>query len=139
MKPSTHLSYYIFNALYSFFIDNGHRPHIYVNVKGISNPVIAEYAKDGLVCLNIGPQQCRLMVEDWGLDFDGAFGGRKQGCLIAWEHIELVGGDKHCTIGPMWFSASEFPTFGEEQPTDVPATVTEKPRPTFGVIQGGKQ
>lgn len=143
---STNLSVYMFNMLYSYFSDNEQTPHIWVREEGIDNPVIAAFARNGMVCLNVGPRSCSLLVRDWGLEFSGAFNRRKQGALLKWEDILLVGGRPgECPMPPLVFSGQDYPDFLNYQHPTAPANpepgfIPKAPtRPKFGVIQGGKE
>lgn len=139
---STNLSVYLFNSLYSFFQDNGQTPHIWVRTEGLDNPVIRAYDREGMVVLNIGPRACAIKVEDWGLDFSGAFNGKKQGALIKWEDVILIGGrPRECPMPPVYFGGAEHPDFKMFTGETAPEVKPEEPipqRPKFGVIQGGK-
>jgi stringent starvation protein B len=128
----------MFLALREFMENNGMKPHMAVGVKGITNPVIASYARNGVVYLNVSFRACKLHVSDNGIDFEARFGGQLQSDFLPWEDIQYVADANGIAKDAYVFTTDHaFDLRGEEEAST--PTVAPVARPKFGVVQGGKE
>ncbi|HXH04161.1 MAG TPA: ClpXP protease specificity-enhancing factor [Candidatus Competibacteraceae bacterium] len=67
---------YLIRALYEWIADNGMTPHLLVNVERDDVEVPREYAHEGRIVLNIGPNAVQgLQLGNDAVEFSARFGG----------------------------------------------------------------
>ena len=125
----------LFLALQEFISNNGGKPHLICSEKGISNPALNQYVRNGVIVLNVSYQACQLNVSDDGINFSGRFAGAKQDNFFPWEDVLSIG-DANGVIQDGWAFSTDH-AYDLRPLEEEPATPVVV-RPKFGVVQGGK-
>lgn len=68
---------YLIRAIYEWALDNGHTPHVLVDVTATGVKIPDGYAREGRITLNISPQAVNGLeiAKEW-ISFSARFGGR---------------------------------------------------------------
>lgn len=125
----------LFLALQEFISNNGGKPHLVCSEKGISNPALNQYVRNGVIVLNVAYAAAQLHVSDDGIQFSGRFGGAKQDNFFPWEDIIALA-DGNGVIQENWLFTTDH-AYDLRPQGDEPVTPNVV-RPKFGVVQGGK-
>ncbi|UKS71943.1 hypothetical protein MOA67_gp077 [Klebsiella phage KpLz-2_45] len=135
----------LFDAGYSWLIDNGSR--IYITVFGTEitvNPILRQYVKPvpnmqgyHVLTLNVSPHSCQLSSLDEGLFFEGRFGGKLASDTFPWGSvIQMFNPDNPEQM--IQLPQKLITADGRSDEPAEPVKETKKPNP-FSVISGGKE
>lgn len=68
---------YILRAIYQWILDNGLTPFVTIEAEHLDSEIVEQYAKDGIVVINISPVAVvDLEIEEKGCSFFARFGDR---------------------------------------------------------------
>ena len=85
----------IFNTIYGWFVEHGYRPYItIVNMTAEGLVVPKAHAKDPRLTVSIDPAAVtHFFVTEFGLEFQGRFGGSVQRLYVPWNCFMLSSPD----------------------------------------------
>ena len=117
----------IFNTIYGWFVEHGYRPYItIVNMTAEGLVVPKAHAKDPRLTVSIDPAAVtHFFVTEFGLEFQGRFGGSVQRLYVPWNCFLLSSPDYALMPVPMGAFLNQLSVVAPEaQPQPKKPTLT---------------